>query len=70
MRRMRFLRHIARNEKGATSIEYAFLAALVAVAIIASIREVGLELSLSFGSVNDELTRIDGGTGTTGGTTS
>ena len=41
------------NEAGATSIEYALIAALICVVIVGSITGVGLELSTMFQDVAD-----------------
>jgi pilus assembly protein Flp/PilA len=43
------------DESGATAIEYGLIAALLAVAIIASVRLVGTELTTTFGNVQTEL---------------
>ena len=42
------LHTIARDEDGATAIEYGLLAALIAIAIITSIQGIGNELSTTF----------------------
>lgn len=42
-----------KNEAGATSIEYALIAALICVVIVASVTGVGLELSTMFQGVAD-----------------
>ena len=44
------------DESGATAIEYGLIAALLAVAIIASVRLVGTELTSTFTTVSTELT--------------
>jgi pilus assembly protein Flp/PilA len=43
------------DESGATAIEYGLIAALLAVAIIASVRLVGEELTATFTTVQTEL---------------
>jgi pilus assembly protein Flp/PilA len=43
------------DESGATAIEYGLIAALLAVAIIASVRLVGTELTSTFNTVQTEL---------------
>jgi pilus assembly protein Flp/PilA len=43
------------DESGATAIEYGLIAALLAVAIIASVRLVGTELTTTFTNVQTEL---------------
>lgn len=44
-----------RDDDGATSIEYAFLAALIAVAMIAGVTAVGTTLAGTFGDVRAEM---------------
>lgn len=41
---MRFLRNLRRAERGATAIEYALLAALISLALIAAFNNLGLSL--------------------------
>ena len=45
----------ARNEEGATAIEYGLLAALVAVVIIAAVQAIGGSLQETFQGVSDKL---------------
>jgi pilus assembly protein Flp/PilA len=44
-----------RDDDGATSIEYAFLASLVALAILAGAMAVGTTLASTFGDVRTEM---------------
>lgn len=62
------LRRFFKNKSGATAIEYGLIAALIAVATIASLRELGDGISFVFEKVRQELTEPDGtfGTGTAG----
>ena len=46
---------LLRDQSGATAIEYGLLAALIAVAIIASLQAVGNNLSTTFGTVSNQL---------------
>jgi pilus assembly protein Flp/PilA len=46
-----------KDESGATAIEYGLIAALLAVAIIASLNLVSTELKAVFGKVQTELTK-------------
>ena len=46
-------RRITRDQAGATAIEYAFLAALLAIAIIGSAIAIGTEVSATFQAVAD-----------------
>ncbi len=45
---MTFLRRFARDDSGATAIEYGLIAALIAVVIIATVQTVGTNLKGSF----------------------
>jgi pilus assembly protein Flp/PilA len=49
------LRRLARDENGATAIEYGLIAALIAVAAIAAFRLVGTNLSAIFNTVATDL---------------
>jgi pilus assembly protein Flp/PilA len=49
------LKMFAANESGATAIEYALIASLVAVAIIASITVLGSKLQNTFNEVSGNL---------------
>ena len=50
----KFLKLI-RNSKGATAIEYGLIAALIAVAAIAAMQNIGSKLGETFNNVSDEL---------------
>lgn len=70
----RFVPRLARNEDGATAIEYGLLAALIAVVIIAALSGIGEQLTNTFEKVETELKTANtsgsgGGGGTSGGTT-
>ncbi len=45
----------AKNESGATAIEYGLIAALVGVAIITAVTTLGTKLSSTFGNVSAKL---------------
>ena len=49
------LRRFVRDEAGATAIEYGMIAALIAVAIIASLRLVGSRLATKFSAIAGNL---------------
>ena len=49
------IKRILQDESGATAIEYGLIAALIAVAIIASLQAVGNNLSSTFGTVSSSL---------------
>jgi pilus assembly protein Flp/PilA len=48
---MNFIRKMLKNEKGATAIEYGLIAALIAVAAIAAMQNIGDELGTTFNQV-------------------
>ena len=52
---MKKLSLFARDETGATAIEYGLIASLIAVAIIAALRLVGTDLTNTFTSVSTAL---------------
>jgi len=52
---MSILRNLIGDESGATAIEYGLIAALIAVALIATIRTLGTNLSSTFTSVSTAL---------------
>jgi pilus assembly protein Flp/PilA len=57
-RRSTLTRHIfalLKNEAGATAIEYGLIAALIAVAVIATVTTVGTNLNSTFNSVAQNL---------------
>lgn len=49
------LRIFLKDESGATSIEYALIAAGIALAIIAAVNSLGTTLSKKFSSINSSL---------------
>jgi len=49
------LRRFIRNEDGATAIEYALIASLIAVAIITAVSTVGGKVSTVFSEVGNSL---------------
>ncbi len=52
---MKMIRKIAKNNKGATAIEYGLIAALIAVAAITAMTNVGTKLSNTFTNVSNKL---------------
>lgn len=48
---MKLIRNLARDESGATAIEYGLLVALIAIAAIASLQAVGNELSTTMNKI-------------------
>ena len=50
----KFLKLI-KSKKGATAIEYGLIAALIAVAAIAAMQNIGSKLGETFNNVSDEL---------------
>jgi pilus assembly protein Flp/PilA len=49
---MKFVRKMLKNEKGATAIEYGLIAALIAVAAIGAMSNLGSRLSGTFNNVS------------------
>ncbi len=52
---MNIFRKLRKDEKGATAIEYGLIAALIAVAAITAMTQVGGELQDTFGKVQTDL---------------
>ena len=52
---MQFIRKIIRDTKGATAIEYGLIAALIAVAAITAMGNVGDNLNTTFQAVADNM---------------
>lgn len=67
----RFVRKLRSDESGATAIEYGLIAALVSIAAITAMTNMGTALSNMFGNVETQLETAPGalGGGGTGGTT-
>lgn len=51
----KLLNKLFKNEKGATAIEYGLIAALIAVAAIAAMTNIGSQLGTTFNNVSNEL---------------
>lgn len=52
---MKFINKLFRDEQGATAIEYGLIAALIAIAAITAMGELGTELKTTFSTVSTEL---------------
>jgi pilus assembly protein Flp/PilA len=52
---MQHISNFIRNESGATAIEYALIASLIAVAIITAVSTVGTKVSTVFSEVGNSL---------------
>lgn len=52
---IKFLSKVRSNEEGATAIEYGLIAALIAIALIASLTAVGGSLSTIFTTVSSKV---------------
>ncbi len=48
-------KRFAKDESGATAIEYGMIAALIAVAIIATLQSIGTNLKTAFTTINTKL---------------
>ena len=46
---------LIKNQKGATAIEYGLIAALIAVAAIAAMQQIGTKLNTTFNNVSNSL---------------
>lgn len=53
---MKFIKKFSRDTKAATAIEYGLIAALIAVAAITTLGQVGDNLNTTFGKVDTKLT--------------
>lgn len=51
----KFITKFAKDESGATAIEYGLIAALIAVVIIGAVQLVGTNLGKTFAKVSDKL---------------
>ena len=51
----KLLNRFAKDESGATAIEYGLIAALIAVVIITALRTIGSNLNIAFTRVGTEL---------------
>ncbi len=51
----KFMTRFAKDESGATAIEYGLIVALIAVVIITAVSTLGDKLNAAFKSINDEL---------------
>ncbi len=54
---MTFFKSLVRDEQGATAIEYGLIAALIAVAAITAMTNVGSTLSGTFSNVNTKMSK-------------
>lgn len=52
---MSFIRKFVKNSKGATAIEYGLIAALIAVAAISAMSQLGNKLNSTFNNVSSKL---------------
>ena len=55
------LKLLARDETGATAIEYALIASLIAVAAIVSMNSLGNEITTSFSKASNEMSEANAG---------
>ena len=58
---MKFFNKLLRDEQGATAIEYGLIAALIAVAAIVAMQNLGGELNETFTTTEEELDAANGG---------
>lgn len=57
---MKFINQLLRDEAGATAIEYGLIAALIAVAAITAMGNIGTQLSSTFTKVSSKLEETNG----------
>lgn len=57
------IQRFIRDEEGVTAIEYALIAALIAVVIIGAVRSVGTNVQSTFNTIATELTTAGSGGG-------
>ncbi|MEZ5845619.1 MAG: Flp family type IVb pilin [Geminicoccaceae bacterium] len=65
---MNAIKHLIRDENGATAIEYGLIAALVSVAILAILSQIGDQLVTTFTSIEESLDAGNAAASGTGGT--
>jgi pilus assembly protein Flp/PilA len=51
----KILKLVGKNESGATAIEYALIAALIAIAAIGAMKSIGTKLGTTYNNVSNEL---------------
>lgn len=54
---MSIFKRFAKDESGATAIEYGLIAVGIAIAIIVAVKQVGSQLNTTFGSIKTGLTQ-------------
>ena len=64
---MTFFKNLVRDEQGATAIEYGLIAALIAVAAITAMTQLGDNLNTTFDGVSDAIAAGNGDLPATGG---
>ena len=60
---MKFFKNLLRDEAGATAIEYGLIAALIAVAAIVAMQNLGCELNDTFTTIESDLDTANTGAG-------
>ena len=63
---MKFIKKLRQNEEGATAIEYGLIAALIAVAAMAAMGQLGNELEETFTTVKDTMSTANNDNAATG----
>ena len=58
---MQIFKNFAKDESGATAIEYALIAALLSVVVISTLKLLGANLITTYTKINTELTAANGG---------
>lgn len=55
----RYIGRLHRDEKGASAMEYAIIAGLIAVAIIFTVSTLGTDMDTIFSTISTELEKVD-----------
>ena len=58
---IKLINRFVKDEEGATAIEYGLIAALIAVAVITSLKAVGTQLSTNFDGIQSEISANSAG---------
>lgn len=57
---MKFIKQLARDDAGATAIEYGLIAALIAVAAITAMQGLGTQLNSTFNTTSSAMASTNG----------
>ncbi|RMF11598.1 MAG: Flp family type IVb pilin [Alphaproteobacteria bacterium] len=54
---IKLIKKLRKNEAGATAVEYGLIAALVTIAIVATLTSLGTEITNTFSGIGDDLSQ-------------